>query len=498
MRVLAAIAFCCCAMLAPAQTVGSFEGHSDVGDAPKTGDAQFETASGTYRVTGGGANMWNQSDAFHFVWTRMSGDLSLTADIKFLGNGAVAHRKAALIVRQSLDPGSAYADAALHGDGLTSLQYRTEAGGQTLEARSPLTAPVRLRLERRGDQFRLLAGTAGAELQPAGPVTVTMAGSVYVGLAVCSHDANVLETAEFSNVRLETLGRPAVRSKITIFNLEDKTTEVVYAVDRLFEAPNWSRDGKFLLVNSGGNLYRLNVDRKGAEPEKIDLGAITGCNNDHGISPGGKMIALSARTGSAPGSQVYLAGADGSNPRLMTPKAPSYYHGWSPDGQWIAYTAQRNGEFDVYRMAVTGGEEQQLTTAKGLDDGPDYSPDGKWIYVNSDRTGNFDIWRFPADGSGPGDGKAQQITSDDREDWFPHPSPDGKWIVFVSFEKGTKGHPANRNVVLRLMRAPDAKPAASAQITELLPLFGGQGTINVNSWAPDSKRFAFVSYELIH
>ncbi len=160
------------------------------------------------------------------------------------------------------------------------------------------------------------------------------------------------------------------------------------------------------------------------------------------------MISISARSGGARGSQVYLANADGSNARLMTPNAPSYYHGWSPDGKWLAYTAERNGNFDVYRMAVTGGEEERLTSAKGLDDGPDYSPDGRWIYVNSECTGSFDIWRFPADGSGTDDKLAQQVTRDDREDWFPHPSPDGKWMVFVSFEKGTKGHPANKNVQL--------------------------------------------------
>ena len=291
--------------------------------------------------------------------------------------------------------------------------------------------------------------------------------------------------------------RPAVRSKISIYDLKQKSIEVVYTAGKLFEAPNWSRDGKFLLVNSGGNLLTLDLGAKGSEPRKIDLGSITGCNNDHGISPDGKMISISARSGGARGSQVYLANADGSNARLMTPNAPSYYHGWSPDGKWLAYTAERNGNFDVYRMAVTGGEEERLTSAKGLDDGPDYSPDGRWIYVNSERTGSFDIWRFPPDGSGTDDKLAQQVTRDDREDWFPHPSPDGKWMVFVSFEKGTKGHPANKNVQLRLMRLPGAKLNQNAPITVLTNLFGGQGTINVNSWSPDSKRFAFVSYELL-
>ncbi len=476
---------------------GVFDGNSDVGVTPKAGSTEFDTARGEYRITGGGANTWAKADAFQFAWKRITGDVTVTADVGFIGAGAVAHRKAALMIRQSLDAGSAYADIAVHGDGLTALQYRPAADDVTAETRSELKAPVRLRIERRGNQFTVFAGGPGGELKSTGPVTVAMQGPVYVGLAVCSHDANVLETAVFSNVGIETPVQPRVRSKISIYDLKRKSTAVIYTADKVFEAPNWSRDGKFLLVNSGGNLLTLDLGAKGAEPRKIDLGSIAGCNNDHGISPDGKMLSFSARSGGARGSQVYLANADGSNPRLMTPNTPSYYHGWSPDGKWLAYTAERNGNFDVYRMAVTGGDEERLTSAKGLDDGPDYSPDGKWIYVNSERTGNFDVWRFPADGSGPDDKLAQQVTRDDLEDWFPHPSPDGKWMVFVSFEKGTKGHPANKNVQLRLMRLPGAKLKQDAPITVLTSLFGGQGTINVNSWSPDSKRFAFVSYELL-
>ena len=180
----------------------------------------------------------------------------------------------------------------------------------------------------------------------------------------------------------------------------------------------------------------------------------------------------------------------------MTPEAPSYFHGMSPDGKWLAYTAQRNGDFDLHRIPTAGGEEQRLNRADGLDDGPDYSPDGKWIYLNSIRTGNFDIWRIPADGAGPGDAKAQQVTNDDWEDWFAHPSPDGKWMVLISFEKGTEGHPQNKNVRLRLMPLPGDNPGPGQPET-IVELFGGQGTINVNSWSPDSKKFAFVSYELL-
>ncbi len=492
---------CCAAVLAGADArLGLFDSATGVGETPQKGSVEFDSAAGEYRVTGGGANIWAKTDAFQFVWKRITGDVAITADVRFVGAGVNAHRKAALMIRKDLTPGAAYADAALHGDGLTSLQYRPAADELTLETRAEVKGPVRLRIERRGNQFTLLAGDKGEQLKSTGPVTVAMPGEVYAGLAVSSHDAAVLETAIFSNVRIEQLPpaqtRRPTRSKISIYDLKSKSVEVVYTADKIFEAPNWSRDGKYLLVNSGGALYRLPVGVKNAEPQKLELGSITGCNNDHGISPDGASLAISARPPSGSGSAVYLASADGSNGRLMTSRTPSYYHGWSPDGKWLAFTAQRDNNFDIYRVAVTGGEEQRLTSHAGYDDGPDYSPDGKWIYINSDRTGQFQIWRFPADGAGPNDSRAQQVIKSDREDWFAHPSPDGKWMVLISFSKGTKGHPANQDVELQMMRLPGAKIKAEQPKT-ILKLFGGQGTINVNSWSPDSKRFAFVSYELL-
>jgi Tol biopolymer transport system component len=150
---------------------------------------------------------------------------------------------------------------------------------------------------------------------------------------------------------------------------------------------------------------------------------------------------------------------------------------------------------------VGGGSEQRLTSNPAADDGPDYSPDGKWIYINSNRSGTWDIWRFPPDGAGPGDGKAERITSDELEDWFPHPSPDGKWLVFLSFPKGTPGHNVKTDVQLRMMAMPSSAAHLSQKqlgpIQSLAHIFGGQGTINVNSWSPDSKKFAFVSYEVL-
>ena len=487
------------ALLCYAQDRGIFESGGDVGETPQKGNVEFNSSTGEYRITGGGANMWAATDAFYFVWKKLSGDVTLTADVRFLGAGAVAHRKAALLVRQNLDAGSAYADAALHGDGLTSLQFRPSAGAVTQEVRSELKAPLRIRIERRGDRFTMYAGAPGEELKPSGPVAVSLEDPVYVGLGVCSHDANVLETAVFSNVKLEAQPPapppPAYASKISIYDLRRKSVSVLYQAGDVFEAPNWSRDGKYLLSNSRGRLFRIPVDGAApATPEPIPLDPSLRCNNDHDFSPDGQQIAISASTATSRGSQVYVASADGSNLRQLVAAVPSYFHGWSPDGSTLAFVGQREGRYNLFRVPVTGGEEQRLTANSPYDDGPDYSPDGKWIYFNSNRSGGWDIWRMPFDGAGPGDAKAERVTSDELEDWFPHPSPDGKWLVFLSFPKGTPGHNDKLDVQLRMIPLPGAKiKPARAQV--LAKFFGGQGTINVNSWSPDSRRFAFVVYE---
>jgi len=477
--------------------LGLFENELDIGANPQAGSATFDSATGEYKVTGGGANIWAATDAFHFVWKRLTGDFTLTADVRFLGAGAVAHRKAVLMVRQDLTAGSAYADVALHGDGLTSLQFRPAMGAQTEELRLQMNAPARIRIERRGNSFTASAARAGERLTSGAQQEASLPGGVYVGLGVCSHDASVLETAIFSNVQLEQprASMPHHRSKITIFDLPTRSTRVIYQADQIIEAPNWSRDGKFLLVNTEGKLYRLPLE---GEPklEQIDLGpGGYHCNNDHDLSRDGRLLAFSASSPTSSPSQVYMAKSDGSGVQLMTPAAPSYFHGWSPDSKWLAFVGQRGGKFELYRVPSAGGAEQRLTSKGAYDDGPEYSPDGKWIYFNSDRSAGWDIWRMPADGAGPGDAKAERVTSDEWEDWFPHFSPDGKQLLLFSFPHGTTTHNDRMDgVALRLMPAP-GKNLSPAAPEILLRFFGGQGTINVNSWSPDSRQFAFVAYE---
>ncbi len=216
---------------------------------------------------------------------------------------------------------------------------------------------------------------------------------------------------------------------------------------------------------------------------KLDTGDATANNNDHGLSPDGKWLAISHSIKGA--SQVSIVPAAGGMPRRLTfANEPSYWHGWSPDGKTLAFCGQRDKEFDIYTIGVDGKGEKRLTTARGLDDGPDYTPDGKYIYFNSERTGDMKIWRMHADGT-----NQEQVTKDAAyADWFPHPSPDGNWLAFLSYDKSVRDHPANKDVVIRIM------PLSGGKARVLATLFGGQGTMNVPSWSPDSRELAFVSY----
>ena len=282
--------------------------------------------------------------------------------------------------------------------------------------------------------------------------------------------------------------RQNVTSILEIMDAATGQRTVVKEFPNLIEAPNWSVDGKWLIYNSGGKIYKLSPTLPG-EPIEINTGYATRCNNDHVLSADGKSLAISHGTKEDGKSRIYTLPLEGGTPRLITPIAPSYLHGWSPDLKYLAYCADRNGNYDVYIIPSEGGEEIRLTTADGLDDGPEYSPCGQYIWFNSVRTGLMQVWRMKADGS-----EQTQMTYDEtRNSWFPHISPDGKLVVYIAYKKGDVepgNHPANKNVELLIMPAEGGEPKVLAK------LFGGQGTINVNSWSPDSKRFAFVSYKL--
>ncbi len=432
------------------QRVGLFENHGDVGAVLHPGSVDYDASKGTYTISGSGENMWFSNDEFQFAWKKVSGDVTLTADIAFEGAGGNPHRKAVLMIRQSLDPDSVYADIARHGVGLTSLQWREEKGGTTHEVQANINAPQRLRIEKRGDYFYMFLG-----------------------------HGNDLETS-----RPEPAAQTALYSTLEQVAIQSGDRREIYTTPGRVEAPNWTPDGNSLLFNRNGRIEKISAE--GGQPQTLDTGFATQCNNDHGISPDGSSLAISDNSQEDHESLIYVLPLAGGTPRRVTSKAPSYFHGWSPDGKTVTFCGERNGKFDVYTIPAAGGEETQLTKDAGHNDGPEYSPDGKYIYFNSDRSGLEQVWRMHPDGTGQ-----ERVTNDDNNDWFPHFSPDGKWMVFLSYPKDVTGHPANKDVWLRIMSTSDGK------IQPLAHLLGGQGTINVASWSPDSQHVAFVSYHLL-
>ena len=471
----------------PDQPPAPFEGQQDVGTVLHPGSMKYDAVAQTYAISASGENMWFQKDAFYFAWKKVSGDVSIAADISFVGAGKNPHRKAVLMIRQSLEPDSPYVDIALHGNGMTALQFREAPGAVTHEIIAAESMPARLLVEKRGDNFSMSLATARNTPQNSGgAIRLSLTGTFYVGIGVCSHEKDLVETAVFSNVKIgvpQTVSQPKLYSTLETIGIDSTERQVVYVAPEHFEAPNWSRDGSYLLFNREGQLQK--IPAAGGAPEKIDTGFANRCNNDHGISPDGNSLVISDQSQEDHRSLVYTLPITGGTPKRITKNAPSYWHGWSPDGKTLAFVGERNGDFDIYTLPVEGGDETRLTTAKGLDDGPEYSPDGAYIYFNSERTGLMQIWRMHPDGS-----QQEQVTHDEYNNWFPHISPDGKWMVIISFDKSVTGHPANKDVQLRVMSLSDGK------ITVLANLFGGQGTINVPSWSPDSKRLAFVSYQL--
>lgn len=277
---------------------------------------------------------------------------------------------------------------------------------------------------------------------------------------------------------------PNVISTLETFDIDTGQRKTIRSENAHFEAPNWSPDG-FFVINQKGSLFKIFMDGK---KEKMNTGSATRCNNDHVISPDGKTMALSHNLEGGEDSWltscIFTMPIEGGEPKRVTKKIPSFLHGWSPDGKMLAYTALRNDQFDIYLIPVEGGEEIQLTNSKGLSDGPEFSIDGKYIYYNAMDSGKMEIWRMNADGSKP-----EQLTDDSFSNWFPHVSPDGEHFVYISYlqDQGS-AHPAMKQVALRLYNID------SGTSRTLHTFVGGQGSLNVPSWSPDGKKFAFVSY----
>jgi len=475
------------------RNIGPLAFSTDIGNPKIKGSTQFDKAKQIYTLSAGGLNMWANRDEFHFASVKMEGDFILTAFCHFNGKGVNPHRKMGLIIRENSEPGSRYADAAVHGDGLTSLQYRTLANDVTGEFKSSLTMPDVIQLERKGDTIIMRCAKSGNPLLETGRLNIAFKSPVYAGLFICSHDTGVVEKAIFHNFRIDVPAGEQVdgyqhpsASRLELLDVATGNRKVIYTTTGHIEAPNWSHDGKFLIYNSEGLLYKFPLTSK--IPVKINTAEIVNLNNDHGLSFDGKMLAISS-TAKMPdghsGSMVYTVPVSGGIPKPITPKVPSYWHGWSPEGNRLVYCAERNGDYDVWGIPSGGGEEIQLTKSTGLDDGPEYSPDGHWIYFNSVRSGMMKIWRMLPDGSNP-----EQVSFGPYNDWFAHLSPDGKRMVYVSYPANVppNSHPHNQRVLLQLQQTNSAEQKVLAYI------YGGQGTMNVPSWSPDGKMIAFVSF----
>lgn len=475
--------------------LGFFKYSKDIGNVEIPGSASFDKEKQTYTIEASGVNIWFGEDEFHYLFRKLQGDFILRAQVQFIGKGIDPHRKIGWMVRTDLDPNAKHAIATVHGDGLTSLQYRSQKGEDMKEQRSSLMGADVIQLERRGGQYIMSVAQYGKPLVSNDPIDLNLGDDVYVGLFACSHRDSVKEKAIFSNVRII---KPApsdlvpyqdyIGSYLEIMDLETGNRKIIHKVNNSIQAPNWTVDGKTLIYNSEGKLY--NFDIATGKISELNTGFATSNNNDHVLTFDGKLIGISHHSQEDEGNSViYYLPVEGGKPKRVTPKSPSYFHGWSPDNQYMVYTGGRDGQYDIYKIKADGSEEEiQLTHKKTLDDGPEYTPDGEWIYFNSARTGTMQIWRMKPDGS-----QQEQITFDQYNDWFPHISPDGKSLIMISYmpEIDAADHPFYKHVYLRQMPLEGGEPKVIAYI------YGGQGTINVPSYSPDGKKIAFVSNSIL-
>jgi TolB protein len=486
--VVAALQF---TVAAYAQNSGSgiFDSHTDIGPVKHKGEVMYNAAKQQYTISGSGTNIWANTDEFHFVWKKLKGNFILRTNAEFIGKGVELHRKWGFMVRKTLEGNSAHVNAVVHGDGLTSLQYRKTVGAVTEEQKSTVTFADVIQLERKGNTYTMSVARNGDVFGPEEKVDLDLGDEVYVGLFVCSHNPEVTEKAIFSNVRIVSPApadlvpyKKYLGSAIEILDMGTQHSRIIYQSPKSLQAPNWTKDNKSLIYNSDGTLYKYSLATN--TPVPLNTSPAKNNNNDHVISFDGKMLTISSGDGGP--SIGYTVPVNGGEAKAVTTGVgASYMHGWSPDGKYLVFCGERNKEYDVYRIPSGGGPEERLTTSPGLDDGPEYTPDGKYIYFNSVRSGFMQVWRMDADGK-----NQVQITSDDYNNWFPHVSPDGKWIVYITFLKNEVApgdHPFYKHVYIRVM------PASGGPSKVVAYLYGGQGTINTPSWSPDSKHIAFVS-----
>jgi hypothetical protein len=473
-----------------AEPIGLFAGHTDVGAVLHAGSVVYDAAKRSYIISGSGENVWATADAFQFVWKKMEGDFTLTADISVLGQGGDPHKKAMLMARQSLDADSAYADVALHGVGLTSLQARETKGADTHEIQSNISAPKKLRLQKYGDEFTMwLAGEDGVMRMAGGSMRVPMTGVFYVGLGVCAHNKDAVETAEFGKVALGkvSLERGAqIYTTLETIDVASSDRRVTYVGAGLIVTPNWTADGASLVfdhvvAHGEGRIEIVSV--AGGVPQLIYAGSGYGVD----ISPDGKMLAFVVQSGSGLPPMFYLMPIGGGTPQPAGTEARGVlsWPGWSPDGNTFVFTSGGPSEFAIFTTPVAGGRSNMLTEVSMSDMSyAEYSPDGEYIYFNSDRSGTTEIWRMRPDGS-----QQEQVTNDGAGNYSPRISPDNRVVAFLTPQRGSRFADAFEPLTLRVMSLADRKVRTLAKFT------GAHWATPVLSWSPDSKRIAFASYQ---
>jgi Tol biopolymer transport system component len=481
------------------QKTGIFEGGKDIGNPEKKGSSTYLPEDQSYTIKGAGYNIWFDRDEFYFLYSKLKGDFLLTANFEFKGKGKEPHRKTGWMIRETLDDNSSHITGAVNGDGLTVLQWRVSTGAQMRDPHDEIFATDSgfnvIQVERQGKTITMRAAHAGKPFVVIGSRNMeNMPDEVFAGPIICSHNPQVVEEVKLWNVRIDKTVPdnydPAksgyLGSRMEIINVADSKRKVIWEKPGRFEAPNWMPDGNRLLFNMDGLIYTIPVN--GGKTVQVNTGRVKDNNNDHGISFNGKMLAISSAKPEGGESAVWILPVTGGEPKLLTKETPSYFHGWSPDNTEVVYVAKRDGKsvYNIYKKSVQGGKETALTNIEAGQhvDGCEFSPDGKYIYYNGNHTGKMQIWRMKPDGSG-----RQQLTFDEYNNWFPHVSPNGKLIVFLSYPPDTdpNSHPSYRRVLLRTLPVNIGEPKVIAY------LYGGQGTINVPSWSPDSKQVAFVS-----
>jgi Tol biopolymer transport system component len=461
----------------------------------------------------GTMDIWGPMDGGHFVWQPVQGDFVFVARVASMDNpGGNKHAKAGLCLRETLEGGSRNISQCITPVDGTQFLYRETTDGKTVrispDAAAPRssvpkeTFPCWLKLVRSGNEFSGYESLDGETWWLTGTLKLDFKADAFIGLSSSSHTTNTLTTSVFDHVQLSTSKAGAGtksaknrRAQLMTIGIDGSDKRLIYETTTGLEAPNWSPDGKWLVCNGGGALWRIAADGSG-QPEKIPTGNVQKVNNDHVLAPNGRTIYFSAA------GHLYAVPFAGGQPRRVSNDQPParqykyFLHGVSPDEQTLAYVGVESangdpwGRMDLFTIPAAGGADTRLTNTPAPDDGPEYSSDGKWIYFNSELNaklpGHAQCYRMKPDGTG-----IEQLTHDERVNWFPHVSPDGRWIVYISFPPGTVKHPADKDVILRRMR-PDGSEQA-----DIIAFNGGQGTINVNSWSPDSQRFAFVMYPKI-